>query len=239
MNSESNSYQNINLINRTHSLSKGKLKKSIRKNETNINKLIKKKKMISLNTMRYNISSKKIPFNKANKDSTLNLVNLSQSNYKSATITGNHNCNCNCYKKKMNNNQIFFRPYKNLLYINNVKANNIKKVLTNNSFANNKMLYNQTISKENINIINYTSLKLNKSLKIKNKEKSKNESFNYIQFNKHNLGSKNGKDKKNYFHKINGKNKVENNKEKTLSNIKGEEKFLRTIFKISNINSKN
>ena len=237
MKSENNSYQNINLISRTHSISKGKVKKSLRKNETNINRLIKKKKMISLNTMRYNISSKKIPFNKTNKDSTLNLVNLSQSNFKSATITGNHNCNYN--KKKVSNNQIFFRPYKNLLYINNVKANNIKKKLTNDSFVNNKMLYNQTISKENINIINYSSLKLNKSSKIKKKEKSKNESFNYIQFNKQNLGSKNGKDKRNYFYKINGKNNVENNKEKTLSNIKGEEKFLKTIFKINNINSKN
>ena len=207
MKSENYSYQNINLISGTHSMSKGKVKKTIRKNETNINKLIKKKKMISLNTMRYNISSKKIPFNKTIKDSTLNLVNLSQSNYKSATITGNHNCNC--YKKKMNNNQIFFRPYKNLLYINNIKANNIKKILTNNSFANHKILYNQTISRENINIINYTSLKLNKSLKIKKKEKSKNDSFNYIQFNKNNLGSKNGKDKKNFFYKINGKNNVE------------------------------
>ena len=233
---ENSSCQNINLLNRTHSMSKGKAKKSIRKNETNINKLIKKKKMISLNTMRYNISSKKIPFNKTSKDSTLNLVNLSQSNYKSATITSNHNCNY--YKKKMNNNQVFFRPYKNLLYINNIKANNIKKILTNNSFVNNKM-YNQTLSKENINIINYTSLKLNKSLKIKKKEKSKNESFNYIQFNKNNLGSKSGKDKRNYFYKINGKNIVENNKEKTISNIKGDEKFLRTIFKVSNINSKN
>ena len=65
------------------------------------------------------------------------------------------------------------------------------------------------ISRENINIINYTSLKLNKSLKIKKKEKSKNDSFNYIQFNKNNLGSKNGKDKKNFFYKINGKNNVE------------------------------
>ena len=239
MKSENSSYQNINLMSHTHSLSKGKAKRSLRKNETNINKLIKKKKMISLNTMRYNISSKKIPFNKTNKDSTLNLVNLSQSNYKSATINSNHNCNSNCNKKKMNNNQIFFRPYKNLLYINNIKANNIKKVLTNSSYVNNKMLYNQTMSKENINIVNYTSLKLNKSLKIKKKEKTKNESFNYVQFNKHNLGSKNGKDKKNYYYKINGKYNVENNKEKTLTNIRGEEKILRTIFKVNNINSKN
>ena len=237
MKSENNSYQNINLMSRTHSLSKGKSRRNIRKNETNINKLMKKKKMISLNTMRYNISSKKIPFNKTSKDSTLNLVNLSQSNYKSATIANNHNCNY--YKKKMNNNQIFFRPYKNLLYINNNKANNIKKILTNNSFVNNKILYNQTMSKENINIINYTSLKLNKSSKIKKKEKSKNESSNYIQFNKHNIGSKNGIDKKNYFHKVNRKNNFENNKEKTISSIKGEEKYLRTIFKINNINSKN
>ena len=83
--------------------------------------------------MKYNISSK-ISFNKTIKDSTLNLVNLNQSNYKSDTMTGNHNCNC--YKNKVNNNQTFFRPYKNLWYINN-----IKKILANNSFANNKMLY--------------------------------------------------------------------------------------------------
>ena len=55
------------------------------------------------------LSSKKISFNKTIKDSTLNLVNLSQSNYKSATMTGNHNCNC--YKNKVNNNQTFFRSY--------------------------------------------------------------------------------------------------------------------------------
>ena len=91
--------------------------------------------MISLNTMKYNISSKKISFNKTIKDSILILVNLSQSNYKSASMTGNHNCNC--YKNKVNNNQTFFLPYKNFLYINN-----IKKILTNNFFANNIMLYN-------------------------------------------------------------------------------------------------
>ncbi len=61
------------------------------------------------------------------------------------------------------------------------------------------MLYNQTISRDNIIIINYTSLKLNKPLKIKKKEKSKNDIFNYIQFNKHKLGSRNGKDKRNIF----------------------------------------
>ena len=61
------------------------------------------------------------------------------------------------------------------------------------------MLYNQTISRDNIIIINYTSLKLNKPLKIKKKEKSKNDIFNNIQFNKHNLGSRNGKDKRNIF----------------------------------------
>ena len=143
----------------------------------------------------------------------------------STTIIGSHYYNC--YKKKLNNNQIFFRPYKNLLDINN-----IKKILTNNSFANNKILYNQTISRENINIINYTNLNLNKSLKIKKKKNSKNDSFNYIQFNKHNLGSKNGKDKRNFFYKINGKNYIENNKEKTLSNIKDEEKLLRTFLKL-------
>ena len=46
----------------------------------------------------------------------------------------------------------------------------------------NKMFYNQTISKENINFINNVNLKLNKYLKIKKKEKLKNKSLNYIQF---------------------------------------------------------
>ena len=54
---------------------------------------------------------------------------------------------------------MFFRPYKNFFYINNIKANNInKKILTNNSFVMNKMFYNQIISKEKINFINNANL---------------------------------------------------------------------------------
>ena len=229
---ENSSDPNINSINNKYSVSKGNSKRYIKKIETNINKLIKRKKIINLNTMRYNISNKKIPFNKTYKDSTFN---LSLSNSNNPTTTSNHNY----YKKNQYNNQVFFRPYKNFFYINNIKANNInKKILANNSFVMNKMFYNQTISKENINFINNANLKLNKSLKIKDKEKPKNKSLNYKQFNKCNVDKNKGKDQKNLFLKINGKNNVEDNKDKTIKSShnknKKEEKFIRTVFKNNN-----
>ena len=221
---DNNSEQNINSANNKYSVSKGNSKRYIKKIETNINKLIKRKKIINLNTMRYNISTKKIPLNKTCKDSTFN---LSISNSNNPTITSNHNY----YKKNQYNNQGFFRPYKNFFYINNIKANNInKKIITNNSFVINKMFYNQTISKENINFINNANLKLNKSLKIKRKDKSKNKSLNYIQFNKCNVEKNKGKDKKNLFLKING---IKNAEDKTIKG-KNEEKFIRTVFKNNN-----
>ena len=102
----------------------------------------------------------------------------------------------------------------------------------------NKMFYNQTISKENINFINNVNLKLNKYLKIKKKEKLKNKSLNYIQFNKCNIDKNKGKDKKNLFLKINGRNNVEDNKDKTIKSShnknKNEEKFIRIVFKNNN-----
>jgi hypothetical protein len=230
---ENNSEQNINSINNKYSVSKGNSKRYIKKIETNINKLIKRKKIINLNTMRYNISNKKIPLNKTYKDSTFN---LSLSNSNNQAITSNHNY----YKKNQYNNQVFFRLYKNFFYINNIKANNInKKILTNNSFVVNKMLYNQTISKENINFINNANLKLNKSLKIKRKEKQKNKNLNYIQFNKCSVDKNKGKNNKNLFLKINGKNKPEDNKDKAIKSShnknKNEEKFIRTVFKNNSI----
>ena len=91
----------MNLISNTYSISKGNTKRCIKKNDVNINKLIKKQKLINLNTVRYNFSTKKIPFNKnnnnnSNKDSTfnlnnLNLNNMSQSNYNSTAINNNNN----------------------------------------------------------------------------------------------------------------------------------------------------
>jgi len=60
---ENNSEQNINSIKNKYSVSKGNSKRYIKKIETNTNKLIKRKKIINLNTMRYNVSNKKIPLN--------------------------------------------------------------------------------------------------------------------------------------------------------------------------------
>jgi len=233
---DNNSNLNINIINNTYSISKGNTKRCIKKNDINLNKLIKRKKIINLNTVRYNFSTKKIPFNKNNKDSTLNLNNLnnmSLSNYNNTAIANNN------YYKKNKNNQIFFRPNKNYNYINNIKANNInKKIITNNSFVTNKIVYNQTISKENnINFLNGINTKLNKSLKIKKKEKSKNKSLNGVLYNVSYLDK--NKEKK-YFFKINGKmvDNYKDNKDKTnkkLNEKKEEEKLVRTIFRNNNI----
>jgi len=107
---DNNSEQNKNSINIKYSVIKGNSKRYIKQIEANINKLIKRKKIINVTIMRYNISNKKIPvnflyniaktdiirhiiflsikFNKICKDSTFNL-SLSNSNYH--TITINHN----------------------------------------------------------------------------------------------------------------------------------------------------
>ena len=231
---DNNSKKNNYLINNTYSLSKGSTKRYIKNNKTNINKLVKKKKLVTLNTMRYNFSTNKIPFNKTTKDSTFNLNNINQINNNNVTITNNH------YRKCQNNNQLLFRPNHNFFYINNIKANNInKKILTNTSFVNNKFLNNQTISKENFNSINGVNLKLNKSLKIRKKEKSKNKSINYMKYNICNLDKNKTKEQKNDFFKINAKSNFDNNKDKTIKSAqvknKLEDQFIRTIFKKNNI----
>jgi RNA polymerase II subunit A small phosphatase-like protein len=229
---------NINLITNTYSLSKGNTKRCIKKNEMNLNKLIKRKKLINLNTVRYNLSTKKIPFNKinnsSNKDSTLNLNNLNNINM-SHSINNNTAISNNNYYKKNKNNQLFFRPNKNYFYISNIKTNTINKKITNNSFVTNKIIYNQTISKENnINYINSVNTNVNKSLKIKKKESSKKNCLNRVMYN---IGYLDKNKEKKYFFKINGnypKDNTKNNNRKT-NEKKEEEKLIRTIFRNNNI----
>ena len=213
--------QNIPLNHINYSLSHDNTK---RKNniDLKLHKIIKRKKGTNLNTIRNNLSSRKVSKIINNKDSTFNLDNISSTN-------GNINTNVN--------NQGKFKLSINLK-LNRKKYYNInRKFSTNTSFVKNKIITHiSDKSKENsiikINNTN-THLRLNKSLKPFKKIYKSN--INSISNQKYNISRGTEKiltrginDRTIFF------NNNQNGNVKDIKN-KNNAKFIRTIFKNKNI----
>ena len=183
-----------------------------------LHKIIKRKKGPNLNTLRYNFSSRKIPVNVNNKDSSLSLGNISITN-------ANNNIN----------NQRNFKININLkLNLNKKHFNVNRKFSTNTSFMKNKInTHISEISKENstskINNTN-THLRLNKSLKPFKKIYKSN--INSINNQKYNI---NRGPERILIRGFNDKTLCFNNNKNGNIKNKNNVKFTRSIFKNRNI----